>query len=199
MAFILVLWRAIYQLVCVFIPNSTNSIKSHPHLSLIIIIMFCCRLLNRSMLRYKYICRLEVEKKLSFQTMVKDQETADWFNVILSRFWLIYEPVLSETIMLSVNPILEYYTPSFIVRLHTVSSRESQIALSLRILLRCPNSHWALPHHTSEMQEDTRNTTTISSALNWMWISNPVILIRFRRRKASGTQRLCYQLESAGE
>ena len=44
-----------------------------------------------------------------------DTETAEWLNLIMARFWLIVEPVLRDMIPATVNPILEYYTPNFIV------------------------------------------------------------------------------------
>lgn len=47
--------------------------------------------------------------------MINDTETVEWFNLMLSRFWLIFEPMISEIVIGSVNPILEYYTPSFLV------------------------------------------------------------------------------------
>jgi hypothetical protein len=48
--------------------------------------------------------------------MHRGDETAEWLNQMFARFWLIFEPVVSEGILASVNPLLEYYTPSFIVR-----------------------------------------------------------------------------------
>lgn len=50
-----------------------------------------------------------------------EHESADWINNFLDRFWLIYEPVLSATIVSSVDQILSVSTPPFLdsIRLST--------------------------------------------------------------------------------
>lgn len=52
---------------------------------------------------------------------MEEHETADWINNFLDRFWLIYEPVLSATIIQSVDQILSQNTPAFLdsIRLNT--------------------------------------------------------------------------------
>lgn len=43
-----------------------------------------------------------------------DVESATWLNLFMQRFWLIYEPVLSATIVASVDQVLSVSTPAFL-------------------------------------------------------------------------------------
>ncbi|KAI9225040.1 hypothetical protein BC828DRAFT_134962 [Blastocladiella britannica] len=58
--------------------------------------------------------RLEAEYNASRRRAQLGTEDADWFNMILGKFWLAYEPTLSSTIQASLDPILEWVCPSFI-------------------------------------------------------------------------------------
>lgn len=55
-----------------------------------------------------------MRRELTKTRLFKEAETADWMNNFLSRFWRIYEPVLSTTIMNSVAQILSTSTPAFL-------------------------------------------------------------------------------------
>ena len=46
--------------------------------------------------------------------LMEEHETADWMNHFLDRFWLIYEPVLSQTIIASVDQVLSTNCPPFL-------------------------------------------------------------------------------------
>ncbi|KAI9149756.1 Tricalbin-2 [Blastocladiella emersonii ATCC 22665] len=58
--------------------------------------------------------RLEAEFNASRRRLQLGAEEADWFNTILAKFWLAYEPTLSATIQASLEPILEWVCPTFI-------------------------------------------------------------------------------------
>ncbi|ORZ39282.1 hypothetical protein BCR44DRAFT_1496796 [Catenaria anguillulae PL171] len=58
--------------------------------------------------------RLEAEFNASKKKAQLGAEEADWFNAILAKFWLAYEPTLSATIKGSLEPILEWVCPTFI-------------------------------------------------------------------------------------
>lgn len=45
--------------------------------------------------------------------MSGDPESTEWLNNFLSKFWLIYEPVLSNMIVGIVDGILVDWTPGF--------------------------------------------------------------------------------------
>lgn len=38
--------------------------------------------------------------------MDTDEETAEWFNLLLARFWLIFEPMISEIGMADENDLV---------------------------------------------------------------------------------------------
>ncbi|KAI5991533.1 C2 domain-containing protein [Pisolithus albus] len=46
--------------------------------------------------------------------LASEHESADWLNNFLDRFWLIYEPVLSKSVVASVDQILSVSTPAFL-------------------------------------------------------------------------------------
>jgi Ca2+-dependent lipid-binding protein len=50
-----------------------------------------------------------------------DAESTEWINNFMSKFWLIYEPVLSSTVVGIVDGILVDQTPAFLdsIRLTT--------------------------------------------------------------------------------
>ena len=55
-----------------------------------------------------------MQRELTKSRVFKEAETADWMNNFLARFWKIYEPVLSTTIVNSVAQILSTSTPAFL-------------------------------------------------------------------------------------
>ncbi|KXS19531.1 hypothetical protein M427DRAFT_452561 [Gonapodya prolifera JEL478] len=61
--------------------------------------------------------RAQVKRELAAEklaTKYSDLEAAEWFNLLLARFWLIYEPSLSETLTNVIDGVLEWATPSFL-------------------------------------------------------------------------------------
>lgn len=56
--------------------------------------------------------RDDMSRELSRKRLFTDHETVDWMNNFLSRFWLIYEPVLSATIVASVDQVLSVSAPA---------------------------------------------------------------------------------------
>jgi len=58
--------------------------------------------------------RDDIQRELVKTRLGSDHETADWINNFLDRFWLIYEPVLSTTIVSSVDQVLSSNTPPFL-------------------------------------------------------------------------------------
>lgn len=56
----------------------------------------------------------DIRRASAVTRLETDEETVEWLNAFLSRFWIIYEPVLSSTIVGIVDPILAVSTPSFL-------------------------------------------------------------------------------------
>jgi Ca2+-dependent lipid-binding protein len=58
--------------------------------------------------------RDDIQRELVKTRLTSEHESADWINNFLDRFWLIYEPVLSATIVGSVDQILSSNCPPFL-------------------------------------------------------------------------------------
>lgn len=80
--------------------------------SLLVIGAFCSTYYNTSMRRTRQRARDDITRELAKKKMASEHESADWINHFLSRFWLIYEPVLSATIIGIADQILLQNCPS---------------------------------------------------------------------------------------
>ncbi|WFD05239.1 hypothetical protein MVES1_000567 [Malassezia vespertilionis] len=79
-----------------------------------IVLAICGTYYCTSHRRTRQRIRDDVARELSRQRMVSENETARWINHFLSRFWLIYEPVLAATIIQSVDAVLKDQCPPFL-------------------------------------------------------------------------------------
>ena len=81
-----------------------------------IILAFCNTYYSTSMARTRRHARDDIQRELVKTRLSTEQEieSADWLNNFLDRFWLIYEPVLSRTIVASVDQILSQSCPPFL-------------------------------------------------------------------------------------
>ncbi|BEI84326.1 hypothetical protein CcaverHIS002_0409300 [Cutaneotrichosporon cavernicola] len=82
--------------------------------SLFIILGTCATFYSLSIKRTRQRARDDIQRELSKTRLITDNESAGWLNGFLERFWLIYEPVLSQTIVAGVAPALEANCPSFL-------------------------------------------------------------------------------------
>ncbi|KAG0830248.1 hypothetical protein G6F16_007650 [Rhizopus arrhizus] len=67
-----------------------------------------------SIRRLRRNVRDDIQRELSVNRLETESETADWINHFMSRFWLIYEPVLSAQIIETADSILVDSTPAFL-------------------------------------------------------------------------------------
>ncbi|KAF9026598.1 C2 domain-containing protein [Rhodocollybia butyracea] len=81
---------------------------------LFIILAICNTYYTTSMERIRRNSRDDIQRELVKTRLASEHESADWINNFLDRFWLIYEPVLSATIVSSVDQILSISTPAFL-------------------------------------------------------------------------------------
>ncbi|KAJ3718444.1 C2 domain-containing protein [Lentinula raphanica] len=81
---------------------------------LFIVLAVCNTYYTTSMERVRRRSRDDIQRELVKSRLASEHETADWINNFLDRFWLIYEPVLSTTIINSVEQILSTNTPAFL-------------------------------------------------------------------------------------
>lgn len=84
---------------------------------------FCATYYSTSIQRVRHRARDDIQRELAKTRLATESETADWMNTFLDRFWRIYEPVLSRSIVASVEQILSVSTPAFLdsLRLETFS------------------------------------------------------------------------------
>ncbi|OJA07635.1 hypothetical protein AZE42_01107 [Rhizopogon vesiculosus] len=81
---------------------------------LIILLSICSTYYATSMARVRRCARDDIQRELVKTRLASEHESADWMNNFLDRFWLIYEPVLSATVVASVDQILSTSTPAFL-------------------------------------------------------------------------------------
>lgn len=89
--------------------------------SLIVLLALCSTYYSTSLARVRRRARDDIQRELVKTHLLSEHESANWINHFLDRFWLIYEPVLSSTIISSVDQILSVNTPPFLesIRLTT--------------------------------------------------------------------------------
>lgn len=90
-------------------------------ISLLVIGAVCTTYYNASLRRTRQRTRDDIGRELAKKHMMSENESAGWINQFLHRFWLIYEPVLSATIISTVDALLVQQCPSFLdsIRLTT--------------------------------------------------------------------------------
>ena len=76
---------------------------------------------KNSVQRFYRNARNEINRELAKEKLELNEEPAEWINEFLRRFWLIYEPILSATIVQKADSILATSKPSFLdsIRLTT--------------------------------------------------------------------------------
>ncbi|CAJ0651989.1 14937_t:CDS:2, partial [Entrophospora sp. SA101] len=87
----------------------------------LIICAFVATYFRNSVRRFHRNARSDIARELAKEKLETDSETTEWINEFLHRFWMIYEPVLSATIVQIADGILLSSTPSFLdsIRLTT--------------------------------------------------------------------------------
>ncbi|KAF9270554.1 tricalbin [Marasmius fiardii PR-910] len=81
---------------------------------LFILLAVCNTYYATSMERVRRRSRDDIQRELVKTRLGSEHESAEWLNNFLDRFWLIYEPVLSATIISSVDQVLSSNTPAFL-------------------------------------------------------------------------------------
>ncbi|CED82008.1 Ca2-dependent lipid-binding protein CLB1/vesicle protein vp115/Granuphilin A, contains C2 domain [Phaffia rhodozyma] len=72
----------------------------------IILLAVCATYYELSITRVRKTARDDIQRELVKTRLITETESADWINNFLHRFWKIYEPVLSSTIVASVDAVL---------------------------------------------------------------------------------------------
>ncbi|KAG9323188.1 hypothetical protein KVV02_001819 [Mortierella alpina] len=89
--------------------------------SLVLIIAFGATYYKNSIRRFRRNARDDITRELIKNALEDETESTEWINNFMSKFWLIYEPILCSTVVGVVDGILVDQTPSFLesIRLTT--------------------------------------------------------------------------------
>ncbi|KAL7628736.1 Tricalbin-2 [Parahypoxylon ruwenzoriense] len=81
----------------------------------VIIIMTACGTYYRtSIRRVRRNFRDDITREMALKKLDTDHESLEWINSFLVKFWPIYQPVLAQTVINSVDQVLSSATPSFL-------------------------------------------------------------------------------------
>ena len=84
-------------------------------LAWVFIVMACCGAYYRtSIRRVRRNFRDDVHREMAKARLETDNESLEWINSFLVKFWPIYAPVLCTTIINSVDQVLSTSTPAFL-------------------------------------------------------------------------------------
>ncbi|RIA91284.1 C2 domain-containing protein [Glomus cerebriforme] len=81
---------------------------------IIILCAFIATYLNNSVTRFYRNVKSDVSREIAKVKLEEDDEKVEWLNEFLRRFWLIYEPVLSTSIIQIADVVLAASTPGFL-------------------------------------------------------------------------------------
>jgi Ca2+-dependent lipid-binding protein len=78
---------------------------------LFLILLLCSKIYNHD------LARLKRRFKVNAPSAKLDAESVEWFNLFLAKFWLMYEPGLSEMLKDIIDSVLDISKPSFLDQL----------------------------------------------------------------------------------
>ncbi|GAA6043375.1 hypothetical protein JCM8097_005289 [Rhodosporidiobolus ruineniae] len=81
---------------------------------LVVVCAVCATYYEVSIKRVRRNARDDLAREVQKKGLRSEVESAGWINAFMERFWLIYEPVLSATIVASVDQVLSVSTPAFL-------------------------------------------------------------------------------------
>ncbi|KAM9879158.1 C2 domain-containing protein [Verticillium dahliae] len=81
----------------------------------VFMIMAACSTYYRTSLRrVRRNFRDDINREMQLKKLDNDHESLEWINSFLLKFWPIYQPVLAQTIINSVDQVLSSATPAFL-------------------------------------------------------------------------------------
>ncbi|KAH7329263.1 C2 domain-containing protein [Stachybotrys elegans] len=75
---------------------------------------FCGTYYRTSLRRVRRNFRDDITRELALKRLDTEVESLDWINSFLYKFWPIYQPVLADTIINTVDQVLSSATPGFL-------------------------------------------------------------------------------------
>ncbi|GES95782.1 C2 domain-containing protein [Rhizophagus clarus] len=117
---------------------------------------------KNSVQRFYRNARDEIGRELAKEKLELYEEPAEWINEFLRRFWLIYEPVLSATIVKTADGIMEASKPSFLdsIRLTTFTLGSKPVTIeSIKSYPKSDDDVVVMDWKISYIPNDTANMT----------------------------------------
>lgn len=79
-----------------------------------LILAFCATYYRTSIRRVRRNVRDDINRQMAKAKLETDNESLEWINSFMVKFWPIYAPVICETIVASVDQVLSTSTPAFL-------------------------------------------------------------------------------------
>ena len=74
----------------------------------------CATYYRTSIRRVRRNFRDDITREMALKRLETDNESVEWINSFLVKFWPIYQPVLADTVIASVDQVLSVSTPGFL-------------------------------------------------------------------------------------
>ena len=75
---------------------------------------FCATYYRTSLRRVRRNFRDDIRREMALKKLENDNESLEWINSFLVKFWPIYQPVLAQTVINAVDQVLSTATPAFL-------------------------------------------------------------------------------------
>ncbi|KAK4129332.1 tricalbin [Parathielavia appendiculata] len=79
-----------------------------------VVMAICSTYYRTSLRRVRRNFRDDITREMALKKLETDNEPVEWINSFLVKFWPIYQPVLAQTVINSVDQVLSGATPSFL-------------------------------------------------------------------------------------
>ncbi|KOS18733.1 Uncharacterized protein ESCO_000750 [Escovopsis weberi] len=79
-----------------------------------LIMITCGTYYRTSLRRVRRNFRDDITRELALKRLESDHESLEWINSFLVKFWPIYQPVLAQTVINTVDQVLSSATPAFL-------------------------------------------------------------------------------------
>jgi Ca2+-dependent lipid-binding protein len=79
-----------------------------------IVMAICSTYYRTSIRRVRRNFRDDITREMALKKLETDHESVEWINSFLVKFWPIYQPVLAQTVINSVDQVLSTATPAFL-------------------------------------------------------------------------------------
>lgn len=79
-----------------------------------IVMAICSTYYRTSLRRVRRNFRDDITREMGLKKLETDNESVEWINSFLVKFWPIYQPVLAQTVINSVDQVLSGATPAFL-------------------------------------------------------------------------------------